>query len=384
MEIMKKLNILEIQGSIGFGGSERHTLQLCRGLSGKGHKVILVTKIRDSQVLKELRNLDIKVYDLNLSYKNILGYFYTIKKICEIIKIEDIEIIHTHLRLGDFAGGIAGKITGVPVIANLHGGISAYELNNEFNLFDKIVKYIHAFLLRRGTEKIIAISNFVKNYNIQDIGLNPNKVVVIHNATDYKRFDVSLDIGEKKKELEITENNMVVAQVGGIGTVCKGTDLFIKLAQKILKERNNITFLLVGGSDYNIQRAKESISEIYLKENKIVFTGIRTDIPEILQVIDILVNTSKQEGFGRVVTEAMSAKKPVIAFNTSGPAEIINHGKTGYLAKDMNEINDYIDIVLQDNEKRFKMGEEGRERVKRHFSVTEFVNRTEKILKSCL
>jgi glycosyltransferase involved in cell wall biosynthesis len=160
--------------------------------------------------------------------------------------------------------------------------------------------------------------------------------------------------------------------------------LFIKLAQKILKERNNITFLLVGGSDYNIQRAKESISEIYLKENKIVFTGIRTDIPEILQVIDILVNTSKQEGFGRVVTEAMSAKKPVIAFNTSGPAEIINHGKTGYLAKDMNEINDYIDIVLQDNEKRFKMGEEGRERVKRHFSVTEFVNRTEKILKSCL
>ncbi|MCK4759393.1 MAG: glycosyltransferase, partial [Candidatus Aminicenantes bacterium] len=98
-------------------------------------------------------------------------------------------------------------------------------------------------------------------------------------------------------------------------------------------------------------------------DKNIVFLGWRDDVPRILSVFDIFLLPSLNEGMGRVLAEAMALGKPIVASNVGGIPDLVTHGKNGYLVPPQNpeELAKYTQLLLEDKDKREKMGRTGKE-----------------------
>ena len=130
--------------------------------------------------------------------------------------------------------------------------------------------------------------------------------------------------------------------------------------------------LIVGGggssSEEKIELLKQKAESQGLTP-RLVFTGFRGDIPEILSLFDIFVLPSLDEGLGRSMVEAMAAGKPVVASRVGGIPEAVEDGKTGILVppRDAHALADALSFMLDNPEKALEMGRRGRERAEKLF-----------------
>ena len=133
-----------------------------------------------------------------------------------------------------------------------------------------------------------------------------------------------------------------------------------------------------------MKRFNSIISGLNIKD-KVIFTGLRKDVPELLNGIDILVMPSLREGLPIVALEAMAKAKPVVATNVGGNPELILDGHTGYLVppKDHMALAKAIEKLVRDKALARKFGENGYARVKEHFSIEKMVQETEKLYEEC-
>ena len=117
-----------------------------------------------------------------------------------------------------------------------------------------------------------------------------------------------------------------------------------------------------------------------------MFTGARTDMAEIYEALDLLVLPSRQEGFGRVIVEAMAMEKPVVASDAEGIHEVINHGVSGFIVPvdDVNSLADAVISVLNDPKLAAKLGKQGRETGIERFSIESHVKNMETIYEELL
>ena len=143
---MKPTKILEIQGSVGPGGSERHTLILAKGLKrSDGLDVIVVGPYsRNPEMFQELQALGIACHEIDLAHKT--RSVSSLKGIVRVIRDEGIDLIHTHLRNADIYGIVGGMLTGVPVVTTLHGRTGPLE--GTATVKGRAMKFLHAQLLR--------------------------------------------------------------------------------------------------------------------------------------------------------------------------------------------------------------------------------------------
>ena len=102
-----------------------------------------------------------------------------------------------------------------------------------------------------------------------------------------------------------------------------------------------------------------------------IFMGYRTDIPNILPLIDILVNPSNEEGFGISLLEGMAMEKPVIATSVGGIKEIVENGVTGILipSRDQQQFATAVIELAENKEKQALMGKSGKERANKYFTI---------------
>ena len=160
----------------------------------------------------------------------------------------------------------------------------------------------------------------------------------------------------------------------------KGQEDFLKAAAEVLKKEQAVRFLVVGDAIFNKELSLEKLKEIsgqYGIGNKVIFTGLRKDIPQIIACLDILVLPSWREPFGRVMLEAMAMVRPVIATDCGGPGEIIINGETGVLVpikKPTLLAESMIKLLRNPNERR-KLGEAGYKLVRSRFALEEQVKK---------
>jgi len=378
---MKPIKVLEIQGSVGPGGSERHTLILSKGLkrSDDFDVAIIGPYFRNPEMFQEVRSLGIPCYEIDLEHKT--KFVRSLKSIIGVIRDQEIDVIHTHLRNADIYGIVAGMLAIIPVIATLHGRTGSLEGRSTFK--SKFMKLLHSQLLRYGTKRILAISNFVKEFNVKDLSLDPSKIEVIYNCTETDRFDITLDVSAFRKDLGVQSRDKVVSLIGGISRQ-KGAHHFVEVASIVARRQGNIKFLIAGFGDFEDEMRKrvrtKGLSSCF------IFAGWRSDVPKLLHATDILVMAAHQEGFGRIITEAMAASKPVVAFASGGVPEIVVHGETGYLVPygDIEGMASYVLELLQDEAACKALGHNGRQRLEKHFSPTVLVQRTKKVLESVI
>lgn len=158
-----------------------------------------------------------------------------------------------------------------------------------------------------------------------------HKVIKIHNAVDTELFSPGLVTARLRDEFALRPGDMVIGVFSRLEP-WKGHALFLRAAAIIAGEEARVRFLVVGEGPEK-SRLAALAGELGLKE-RVFFTGFRADIPELMNLCDIVVNPSEEpEPFGRTIIEAMSCGKPVIATAGGGPEEIIEDGVDGVLVR---------------------------------------------------
>jgi len=355
----KKVKILHISGTYlpYIGGSSLRLANLLKIL-GKHFEIHLLVPRKDiygkdiySEPIKEHEVLD----DIIIHrVQSVSSLSKTIRGIC---RKHNIDIIHAHNPRFAFYSLLA--LTGKPLICETHALTHT-----------SFIKSFPVYFTYKICNKIIVLSNSAKQEIVERYKIPLNKVEVIFNGVDLKRFT-----NFKKNSLFIREKYNIRERyiLGYIGTFCKwqGVRHLVRSFSYVVKKRDDVELMLVGdGPDF--KNIKILIDRLNLK-GKIMLTGEvpPNEIPDYLKSIDIFIiprpNTIENEtAIPLKLLEAMAMSKPIVATNVEGISEVINDGIDGILAIAGNDgkLAEKILMLLDNKSLRKKIGENAKERVK--------------------
>jgi glycosyltransferase involved in cell wall biosynthesis len=190
-------------------------------------------------------------------------------------------------------------------------------------------------------------------------------VTVIWNGLDLEAFDSKTAIAGAREP-----NTHTVAMVAGLQPWKNQRD-YVRLARLVLATRDDAVFLVVGSGSAEYKAELQRTAALLGVADQVRFMGFVDNIPSLMSTIDVLVHTTDREPFGRVFVEAMAARKPIVAVQSGGPAEIVVHGETGFLVPsgDLEAMAGAVTSLLDDPAARLQMGDAGRRRVERHYTL---------------
>jgi len=368
--IMESFDILYLanSGEI-FGGGQISLMGLIKGLDTmKFHPLVLCPA--EGSLVDELNKMGVETQIVRmetLRNLNIFSWMRTINRLIQIIQGRKIDLIHSNGSRPTIYGGIAARLTKIPLIWHVR-------IADSDRLLDK--------LLARLAVRIIVVSKAVgRRFNwLKD---KENKVAVIYNGIDLEKFNPAVNGKKIRKEFHLSLDTPLVGIVGRLDWY-KGHQYFLQAAKKVAEAIPDTHFLIVGDGEYR-KRLENLRKKLGLNEN-VVFTGNREDIPQILADIDIFALSSVSEGFGRSAAEAMACAKPVVATKVGSLPELVDDGITGSLVlpKNSNALAEAIITLLQNKEKAQRMGHAGRKRVEKMFSLQQNIRQTGEIYEEIL
>lgn len=231
-------------------------------------------------------------------------------------------------------------------------------------------------LVERHCHKKITLATGNSQRVVDDLlqeGIAPEKVHLIYNGIDSDRYDRPHAREKIRMQLGLSPEEVVLIKVANLFAYKGHHDVLEALF--LLDPSLNIRFLVVGRDEGQQELLKQKAQQMGI-DQKIMWLGARSDIPDLLAASDIGVLGSHQEGFSNAILEKMAAGLPMIVTDVGGNGEAVLHAKTGYVVPPHapTELAYYLNVLIQDGEQRKAMGQAGRVRVQEYFSLSSCVN----------
>ncbi len=228
---------------------------------------------------------------------------------------DDFDLIHAHDWMTFLAAIRAKRATGKPLVVHIHSveyDRSAGQINPSIFEIEK--------LGMQEADHIIAVSHYTRNLILDQYGIAPDKVSVVHNAISRRNTEKVYHVVRPKEE-------KVVLFLGRI-TSQKGPDFFVEAAARVLEKMSNVTFVMAGSGDM-LPRLIERVGELRLGRH-FHFTGFLNghDVERMYAMSDLYVMPSASEPFGLSPLEAMIYDVPVILSRQAGVNEVLPHALT--------------------------------------------------------
>ena len=244
-------------------------------------------------------------------------------------------------------------------------------------------EYVLLKMTRNIPDKIICVSEAVKQVVMEREGVEESRIAVIHNGVDPHQEPTGMQ-AITRRELGFSDDHLVIGMVANYNRPVKGVTNFLDAIPAIVSAVPSARFLFVGGGDEeNSLRSKAVRLGI---DPYVVFAGYKKEIHRYYEIMDISVLTSFSEGLSLTLLESMGYGIPIVATRVGGNPELVVEGETGYLVpvKDNRTLVDRIVTLLQDKELRGRMGKEGRLRVEQKFRMRDVASRYLDIYKGLL
>lgn len=303
--------ILHIISSLKLGGAQVCVKYLVEN-TGPGDVENFVYPLRCREIDIPIDGVVIKLPWRNYNPRK----FFAILKLC---RKYDIDIIHAHLEKPILGSLLATFFCKVPVIIHEHGPV--FRSGWKHTIYRVGLRF-----LGNRAAAVIAVSNATADCLVKRVGLNRNRICVIHNAVDLDRFQPDeLKRRQIREKLSIAADDIVIGFAGRLSLV-KGADLLIEAFNSLAKKSER--FVLVIAGDGEERKKLEARTENLGIIEKVRFLGFVDNIAEVINAFDIAVVPSRQEPFGIVALEFMSMRIPLVSSNVDGLAEFITDGET--------------------------------------------------------
>jgi N-acetyl-alpha-D-glucosaminyl L-malate synthase BshA len=363
------------------GGAGVYASNLCRELAYLGHEVHVISPSLKRKIIQTSRNLIVhSIPVLNRHFLKTFSFWLRIRRFYKVLQQNvDFDILHINVTSGLSLTPHLVKIPRIVTIHHLAKTVFQITKNSPFQIFEdlegetglasRIEKTFIDFdkVEIDRADKVVAVSNFVKNSIISTYKVPESKVETIYNGVSWKEyFCTQSEIEEVKRTYKLS-NEPTILYVGRLEKR-KNLESLIK-AFKLVVERTKCKLVITGSGK------QSSLREITfsLGINKhVIFTGLVEDniLKQLYNACNVFVLPSHMEGFGLTLLEAMAAAKPVVASNVGGIPELVKNGINGILANTNNtkELATALTFLLDNPELAKNMGLQNREYVAKNFS----------------
>ena len=359
---MKVLRILHTESSMELGGQEYATLALIDGLQRLGHVVFLLVQAGSQlQALAVERGVPCQTVTMHKAL-----YPWAFFRVCSIIRESRIDVVHTHGSRDSWIGSLAAWCSALKPVVVLSRHKST-----------PMAKHVVNRVLYHGLVHTIVTTGgeLLRQRLIAEHGFPERHVVAIPTGADVARFSPAVDGNIVRREWGIGKTDCL------IGTVCflrsyKGLHDFLDSVLMILGHAPHCRFMIVGDGPER-ERLREQVSQLGLHD-RVVMTGHRQDIPEVMAAFDVfVVSSTGGETVTQTIPQALAMETPVVATHIGGIPDIIHHGVTGFLVSPGNpqDLARHILKFVQDPECGHTMAREGRKRVLNLFSAHSMVTK---------
>ena len=316
---------------------------------------------------------------LNL-FQDIKAY----KKIKKIILEYKPDIVHTHASKAGALGRLAAYKCGVPVIVHtFHGHV----FDKYFSILSSTFYINIERYLAKKSSKIIVLSDKQKNDIVNKFKICPEeKVEIISLGFDLDKFQENIDVKRKnfRNEYQIADDEIAIAIIGRLVPI-KNHELFLN-AVKYVSSRTNkkLKVFIVGDGESKNDIQKKAVElNLQFTENKsesknhlITFTSWIKEIDVVVAGSDIIALTSLNEGTPVSLIEAQAGNKPIVSTNVGGIENVVIPGETALLSpnNDMQAFAENLLKLVESEDLRNKLSQQGWENVKKKFHFMRLVN----------
>lgn len=369
--LKRKQNILQIVPSLNCGGVERGTIDIARAIVASGDNALVLAS--GGSLCSKVKEIPARLIKHDVITKNPIKIYNNISFIENLIKEEEIDIIHARSRAPAWSAYYAAVRQNKPFITTFHG---------IYNIKSPIKQYYNS-IMTKGL-RVIAVSSFVKQHILQNYQIDEDIIRVIHRGVDldyFSPFTFEAKQFEKLKDKYNIKNTSPLIVMPSRMTSWKGQHVLIEALSKI--KYLDFFCMFVGDLSKHpeyIKRLKDLIVHHKL-QSKVQIYGPEADVVGLYNIANIVVSASiEPEAFGRTIVEAQAMKKLVIATNIGGAAETIEDHVTGFHVKpsDPDQMADTIKYALSiiSSSEEEKITSQARKSVSENFSLAKMQSKT--------
>lgn len=367
------MRILHVITTLDVGGAEMHLLAQVRGQAARGH-VVRVAYLKGRGTLER----DFRPAGAS-EVVNVSSGPALLPRLWPHLRWA--QIVHSHLLKADMATAVCATLAG------RRAGLLSSKHNDEQVLRRPLVSLVHG---RLGSlpQRTICLSDHVARFIAEHGRVPREKLVRIYYGLDPTPFEAAAaDLGARaaaRKELGVADDEVVFVCVARFAPQ-KAHDVLLEAHAQLVKSLPRARLLLVGDDPFGDGRTKaETLAgELQLGE-RVIFAGIRRDVPRLLAASDCFVMCSLWEGLGLVFLEAMASGLPVVATRVSATPEVVEAGVSGMLVppSDPAALAQAMAAIAADPTQARAMGASGRARVRKLFGLERMIEQTLEVYES--
>ena len=380
-----RIKLLKFVPNFGVGGTERQFANLALALDPSRFELSFACLRRWGKYLDVLEPWQRTMAEYKIQSLYYPHSFAQQLRLARSLRRDRIQILHTYNFYANVFAIPAAWLAGVAVIVASIRETGAY--------LTPMQKRVQKFVCRYA-DCVLVNADAVKQWLLAQ-GYRREQIVVIRNGIDLSRFVTRNGSGQLRQELGLPARAPLVAVLARLNQM-KGIEYFLEAAAVIAGRCPDARFLIVGSNliprddtaveDVAYRRALESSVVRLGLDGRVVFTGMRLDVPEILSALSVSVLPSLSEGLSNTLLESMAAGVPVVATRVGGNPEIVEEGVTGFLVppRDPAALAKAVCQLLENPELASRFGQAGRQRVVECFSLERMVRETERLYLSLL
>lgn len=363
------MNILYLANHLNTGGISSYLLTLAGGMKKLGHNVYLASG--GGELLGRFERAGVKHIAIPIRTKSEISpkIIVSLLKLSREVKEKKIDIVHANSRTTQVLACLLKKKKALPYVFTCHGFFKTRLGRRIFPCWG---------------DKVIAISEQVKEHLVSDFGLDEKNIALINNGIVIEKFllPTSNFQLQAKKKLGL-KDAPVVGIVARLSEV-KGHIYLIRAMREVTERIPDAQLLIVG--DGKIKGSLAGLAKELGIEKNVAFLHSTADTAGVLAAMDVFVMPSLQEGLGLGLMEAMGCALAVVGSDVGGIRTLVEHGQRGLLVKpaDAAAIARAVLELLGDPDKRRYLGENARVFIAQNFSQEKMVLATERIYRQCL
>ena len=360
-----------------FGGSGIVATELGSQLAQRGYEVHFVSlslPYRQNHFSQKVffHEVVIQPYPLFQTYSPLS--LALAAKMCEVAEHYDLDLMHVHYVLPFAASAYLArelvKPRRLPVVTTLHGtDITIVGQQPEFTRLTR-------FSIE-SSDKVTAVSKFLRKRTIESLDIR-RPIEVVYNFVDTARF-----APRKRRASVLAPSDVPVVMHASNFRQVKNIETLVQVFARL---RKHVACQLVLIGDGPEKAHAENLCRELKVERHALFLGSQNLMEELLPLADVFFLPSRQESFGLVALEAMSAGVPVVASNIGGLPEVVEDGVTGFLHDPDDEVAlaASIEKLLGNDRLRERMGRAARRHAKARFDIDDAVDRYEAVYESAI
>jgi len=370
--------IVYVIGDLDVGGCQQHLLQLLPRLRERGIRPVVycVTHKGALAAAMEAAGIEVRTHPLGGSrrlpraLRRSVVLPVTVVTLCLLLLTRRPAAVHCFLPAAYLIGAPCAVLTRVPFRLMSRRSLNHYQAGR--SLLARFERWLH-----RHMQALLGNSRAVVG-QLREEGAPGDRLGLIHNGVDCRQFHpvapeyrVAL-----RRRVGLGPGNLVLLMVANLIPYKGHADLLAALAE--ISDRLPAAWvLLLVGRDDGIGKVLQARARAFGIGGRVRFLGSRGDVAELMQLADIGVLPSHQEGFSNTVLEAMASSLPVVVTEVGGNPEAIEDGVTGLIVPlgDRVALGEALIRLAYDPALRARLGRTARERVEKHFSIDECVRK---------